>query len=149
MFLHNDILKGYYNDELEISPDTTVSKTMNQTFNSKFSCNNKKIKSNYLTVSSFHKNKRSVNGNATKQNLFRHGIYLSENNIFKAPDLFSKIHNLKFITSSCLPTPKQIKLFKSKYTKWQEYLDTRPKKYYDITPSPDIKVPHPCLSPSL
>lgn len=32
------------------------------------------------------------------------------------------------------------KLFKPKYTKWQTYLSTRPNNYYDLTPSPKIKI---------
>lgn len=31
-------------------------------------------------------------------------------------------------------------LFKRKYTKWQSYLATRPNHYYDITPSPDVRI---------
>lgn len=32
------------------------------------------------------------------------------------------------------------KLFKPKYTKWQTYLSTRPIAYYDLTPSPNVKI---------
>lgn len=32
------------------------------------------------------------------------------------------------------------KLFKPKNIKWKSYLDTRPKKYYELTPSSDIKI---------